>query len=491
MLKGTQTPSFLHAPSGDTTDADDAIEIAAAYGLVADDWQEQVLRAWLQRDAQGRWSAGRWGVAVPRQNGKNAVVEILELYVLAILGLRVLHTAHEVKTARKAFLRLASFFENEREFPDLYGMAKSIRKANGQEAIFLHSPDCPVSGPNRCSCRDGASVEFIARSKNSGRGFTVDMLVCDEAQEYPEEAQAALLPTISAAPSGDPVQVILGTPPGPKDNGDVFARMHAVAHERIDPRLAWAEWAATGEVDTSDRRLWEANNPSLGGRLLESTIEDEFASFSREMFARERLGMWSSDRELSVIPQKDWDDCLVNSAPDGEITAIGLDMNPERTSVVVAVALKTEAGTHVELARVDEPDSTIELVNWVSQRAKRRVPVVMDSYSPARSLEPGLKQKKASTFALSGNELMQACGGFYDAVTQDRTVSHIGQEQLDASLAGAKRQSIGDAGGWKWSRKQLDSDLVPLMAVTCAWFGAEKFAKPPRSSVQKGRVLLG
>ena len=476
MLKGTQTPTFVHAPDGDESDALDAIEVAAAYGLVADEWQEHVLRTWMRRDAQGRWAAGRWGIAVPRQNGKNAVVEILELYALTILGLRILHTAHEVKTARKAFLRLASFFENEREYPDLAGMVKSIRKANGQEAIFL---------------TNGASVEFIARSKNSGRGFTVDMLVCDEAQEYPEEAQAALLPTISAAPSGDPVQVILGTPPGPKDNGDVFARMHAVAHERIDPRLSWAEWAATGEVDTSDRQGWATTNPSVGGRLLESTIEDEFASFSREMFARERMGMWSSDRELSVIPQRDWDDCLVGSAPDGEITAIGLDMNPERTSVVVAVALKTEAGTHVELARVDEPDSTIELVNWVSQRAKRRVPVVMDSYSPARSLEPGLKQKKARTFALSGNELMQACGGFYDAVTQDRTVSHIGQEQLDASLAGAKRQSIGDAGGWKWSRKNLDSDLVPLMAVTCAWFGAEKFAKPPRSSIQKGRVLLG
>ena len=476
MLQGAQAPSFVHAPSGDATDAEDAIEIAAAYGLVADEWQERVLKAWMQRDEHGRWSAGRWGVAVPRQNGKNAVVEILELYALTILGLRVLHTAHEVKTARKAFLRLASFFENDREHPDLAGMVKSIRKANGQEAIFL---------------TNGGSVEFIARSKNSGRGFTVDMLVCDEAQEYPEEAQAALLPTISAAPSGDPVQVILGTPPGPRDNGEVFSRMHALAHEEIDPRMAWVEWAAVGEIDTADRALWERNNPSLGGRLLESTLEDEFASFSRELFARERLGMWSSDKDLSVIPQADWDACLVGDAPDGQITAIGLDMDPERTAVVIAVAVKTEAGTHVELARIDEPDSTVELVNWVSQRARRRIPVVMDAYSPARSLEPGLKQKKCRTFALSGNELMQACGGFYDAVTQDGNVTHIGQEQLDSSLAGAKRQSIGDAGGWKWSRKELESDLVPIMAVTCAWFGAQKFAKPVRSNNQKGRVLLG
>jgi hypothetical protein len=470
------TPTFEWVPDGDTSMGEEAVELAAHYGLTPDPWQEHVIKAWLRTGADGKWVAGRVGCAIPRQQGKNAILEVVQLYMLSILGLRILATAHEVKTSRKAFLRLASFFENDRDYPELAELVKSIRKANGQEAIFLNN---------------GGSIEFIARSKNSGRGFTVDVLVCDESQEFPEDAQAALLPTISAAPSGDPIQIMVGTPPGPKDNGEVFARMHSIAHERIDPRLSWVEWAAVGEIDTEDRSLWARINPALGRRLVLNTLIDEFGSMSREMFARERLGMWSSDKELSVIPQADWDACLVDEAPEGQITAIGLDMDPERTAVVVAVAVKTESGTHVELARIDEPDSTVELVNWISQRARRRIPVVVDAYSPARSLEPGLKQKKCRTFALAGNELMQACGGFYDAVTQDRTVTHIGQEQLDASLAGAKRQSIGDAGGWKWSRKELESDLVPIMAVTCAWFGAQKFAKPVRSNNQKGRVLLG
>ena len=475
MLAGSQVPTFSWGPGGGTEHAEGAIEVATLVGLIPDPWQEEVLRTWMRSDASGRWAAGRWGIAVPRQSGKNALVEIIEIYCAGILGMKVLHTAHETKTATKAFDRVASFFESG-PFADRVKDKGGIYRGRGEQAIRL---------------KNGGSIEFIARTKNSGRGFTVDMLVFDEAQDFDEDAQAALLPTISAAPQGDPVQVILGTPPTDIVKGEVFKRVHDLAHEQIDPRLAWCEWAVTGDVDVEDRELWALTNPALGRRVLESTIADECGSFSPEFFARERLGMWSSDSELSVIPAKDWDACRVDAAPDGQITAIGLDMNPERTSVVVAVAVKTEAGTHVELARVDEPDSTIELVNWVSQRAKRRVPVVMDSYSPARSLEPGLKQKKARTFALSGNELMQACGGFYDAVTQDRTVSHIGQEQLDASLAGAKRQSIGDAGGWKWSRKNLDSDLVPLMAVTCAWFGAEKFAKPRRSNNQKGRVLIG
>lgn len=472
MLEGVQEPTFSWGPDGDTEHAERAIEVATLLGLTPDPWQETVLRTWMRVDDSGRWAAGRWAVAVPRQNGKNALVEILEIYCAAFLGLKILHTAHEVKTTVKAFNRVVSFFETA----DMESRVKSTTHGRGEQAIILNN---------------GGSIEFIARTKNSGRGFTVDMLVFDEAQEFTEDAQAALLPTISAAPSGDPVQVILGTPPSESVNGEVFQRVHALAHEQIDPRLAWCEWAVTGDIDVSDRELWAATNPALGRRLLEPTVEDEFGSFSREYFARERLGMWASDSELSVIPQADWDQCLIGEAPDAQITAIGLDMNPERTAMVIAVAVKTEAGTHVELARVDEPDSTVELVNWISQRARRRIPVVVDAYSPARSLEPGLKQKKARTFALSGNELMQACGGFHDAVVNDKTVTHIGQEQLTASLMSAKRHAIGDAGGWKWSRKRLDSDLTPLMAVTCAWFGAEKFAKPVRSNNQKGRVLLG
>ena len=339
-------PTFEWVPDGDSSMGDEAVELAAHYGLTPDPWQEHVIKSWLRTGEDGRWVSGRVGLAIPRQQGKNAILEVVQLYMLSILGLRVLATAHEVKTARKAFLRLSSFFENERQYPELAELVKSIRKANGQEAIFLNN---------------GGSIEFIARSKNSGRGFTVDVLICDESQEFPEEAQAALLPTISAAPSGDPIQIMVGTPPGPKDNGEVFARMHAIAHEQVDPRLTWCEWAAVGEIDTEDRALWERINPALGRRLVMNTLIDEFGSMSREMFARERLGMWSSDKELSVIPQADWDACLVPEAPEGQITAIGLDMDPERTAVVIAVAVKTEAGTHVELARIDEPDSTVEI----------------------------------------------------------------------------------------------------------------------------------
>src|SRR5690606_12832897 len=152
---GAQEPRVRLEPKHKVSDADDAVYLASSYGLVPDEWQETVLRGWLARAASDRWAAPRCGVAVPRQNGKNGILEMRELYGMVALGEKFLHTAHEVKTARKAFLRIASFFENERQYPELAALVKEIRKTNGQEAVVL---------------TNGGQVEFIARSKGSGRG---------------------------------------------------------------------------------------------------------------------------------------------------------------------------------------------------------------------------------------------------------------------------------------------------------------------------------
>lgn len=472
-LVGVQVPRVVHRPRGSRKDASDCADLASAYGLVPDPWQRFVLDSWLVRDRAGRWAAGRWGVAVPRQNGKNGILEMVELYFMAVLGLKILHTAHEVKTARKAFLRIASFFENARQYPELAELVREIRRTNGQEAITL---------------TNGGSVEFIARSKGSGRGFTVDALVCDEAQEYGEDAQAALLPTISAAPSGDPLQILLGTPPAAGMDGDVFTRMRDAGVAGKDKRLAWCEWSVQGESDVEDRTTWAETNPSLGGRLNWATVEDEFWAMSVDTFDRERRGRWLSDETQRVIPESAWSS-LVAAAPDGvEVAAYGVDMNPERTWASVAVALRDGNRIHVEVADLGDVSGAADgLVSWLVKRAGRRVPVVMDAFSPARSIEPMLKARGVRMYALSGAELMQACGGIYDAAVTDKSLTHFDQAPLNDSLAGATKKAIGDAGGWKWNRKSIDVDLTPVMSVTCAHFGATKFYRAPRGG---GKVLV-
>ena len=273
-LRGNQEPRIAVVPRAKTSDADDAAFLSSAYGLTPDPWQYTVLDGWLGRRGDGRWAAATVACAVPRQNGKNGIIEIAELYFMVGLGLKVLHTAHEVKTSRKAFIRLCSFFENHRRYPELAALVREIRRTNGQEAIILNN---------------GGSVEFISRSKGSGRGFTVDVLVCDEAQELSDEAIEALDPTTSAAPSGDPLKIFTGTPPSPSMNGEVWTRLRETALARTTTRLAWFEWSVVGDVNLDDYTNWSAANPALGIRLNPESLESERGQFSEAGFARERL----------------------------------------------------------------------------------------------------------------------------------------------------------------------------------------------------------
>src|SRR5205085_6395080 len=101
-----------------TNDVDDAVFLSSAYRLIPDDWQTPILSDWLSRRRDGKWCYGRCGLAVPRQNGKNGVIEIRELWGMVVLGEAILHAAHEVKTTRKAFKRLQHFFGKKANDPD-------------------------------------------------------------------------------------------------------------------------------------------------------------------------------------------------------------------------------------------------------------------------------------------------------------------------------------------------------------------------------------
>lgn len=278
MLNGnSQRPRFHVAPRIDRTFGDIASKFTSDYGIDPDEWQRFVLDDWLGQ-YRGQWGALTCGLAVPRQNGKNALLEFRELFGMVGLSERILHTAHEVKTAQKHFRRLKYFFGDSAgdpaaNFPELNALVKTVRSVNGQEAIMLNN---------------GGSIEIVARSKNSGRGFTVDVLVMDEAQELSENSLEALMPTTSAAPLGNPQWIFTGTPPGPSADGEVFTRIRAEALSDSAKRLAWHEWSVEGEFNLDDRELWRMTNPGLdAGRMQMDVIAGERARFSPGGFARE------------------------------------------------------------------------------------------------------------------------------------------------------------------------------------------------------------
>lgn len=477
-MRGVQTPTKSSVPEWRENHWEDVVELCSAYGLELDPWQQNVIKAASGEDAFGNWAATRVGLSVPRQCGKTALFEARELAGLLLFGEQlIIHSAHLLPTALEGFERIKSYFEN---YDDLGKMVRRIRLGNGDQSIEMMS---------------GQRLLFKARALGSGRGFSPDCLMLDEAQILGRRQWSNLFPSMSARPN--PQAWLAGTPPTEDDDAEAFSTIRESALEGRDKRSAWLEWTMEEGDSLDDKQVWAKAIPALGGRIQVSTVEDERNSMSDEQFAAERLGLWRSAQELAVIPVEDWMDRAAPSAPEGfEISAIGLDMNLERTVVSVSVAVRDDGGrTHVELAALsaEELFSTDGLIAWVAKRARRRIPVVMDGLSPVRSLEPLLREKKVMVRALSANELMQACGGFYDSVVKDKSLTHFDQEQLNSSLAGGKRQKIGDAGGWKWSRKTLDVDLTPIMAATCAHYGAVKFGKvrqPAEAKGNSGRVMV-
>lgn len=181
--------------SPDLSEYEVVLDFFKGYGLTPDPWQELVLKDWMTKRPDGKWANPRCGLSVPRQKGKSLLLELRIIYGLVFLGERILFASHEVRSSDQIFNRLAGFFEDSK-YPELNALLRKngIRRANGQQGIYLDN---------------GASVQFIARTKGGGRGFTVDALILDECQQLNADAYAALLPTTSAAPQGNP-QVVLG-----------------------------------------------------------------------------------------------------------------------------------------------------------------------------------------------------------------------------------------------------------------------------------------
>ena len=484
---GSQAPRIAHEPDLRLSDGDDAIFLGSSYGLTPDEWQARVIRSWLATDRSGGLRVGRAGLAVPRQNGKNGILEIVELFKMVAQGRKILHTAHEVKTARKAFLRLASFFENERKFPEMADLVDSVRRTNGQEAIEL---------------TNGGSCEFVARSRGSGRGFTVDDLVCDEAQELTDEQLEALLPTISSAPSGSPQQIYTGTPPGPGVPGVVFTRVREHGVLGNDKRLSWHEWSIPDDVlpavaVRSWRELAFETNPALGVRLNIQTVKDELGAMSMEGFCRERLGKWSvGGSSLKAVQFPRWRRLTVTAeeAPQVGVTVFAVRFSVNGLVAAVGVARRPPSGPiHVEGVEVfDMAAGIAPIVDFLVGKADSAAHIVVDGKSGADLLIQALRDRgvrnKRLIVKMTPDLVTQACSSMLQALS-DMSLSHIGQPVLDRQVEVAVPRKIGNFGGFGWGAPDGE-DVSLFEAVTYAFLFAKTTKSRRGASADRGVVLL-
>ncbi|WP_079106584.1 terminase [Streptomyces hygroscopicus] len=467
---GWQTPPIQTAPPAVSTAGQEAIDLAARAGLVLDPWQQHVLRVGMGEKPDGSWAAFEVAFNVPRQNGKGGIIEARELWGLFIGGEElILHSAHEFKTAKNAFKRIERLI---RQTPDLHKRVKTYRQTVGEEGIELHT---------------GQLLRFIARSKGSGRGFTGHCNVMDEDMILGDNEMDALLPTMAAVE--DP-QIWYAGSAGIGAPSVQLGRLRRRALAAIelgapDPSLAYMEWSADPHVDEcaadctahddpeSDEAVLKSN-PGIGHRLTLEKVARERATLSAAGYARERLGVgdYPSDSAdtWQVIGEEVWRALADATSRPEDPVAFAIDTTPERSHSAIGVAGLSGAAVHVEV--VDHQPGT----GWVVDRAVeldgRHSPRcwVVDEGGPAGSLIPELRKAGLLVVSPKARQVAQACGQFYDAVTEQSLV-HIDNAPLAAALAGAQQRPLGDA--WAWARRGVSVDISPLVAVTLAKWGLE------------------
>lgn len=430
------------------SDGDDACDLMEAMGFTPDGWQRDVMVDWCARDTEDSPSYLTMGLTVPRQNGKNGDIEIFEYYKMIVCGEHILHTAHQVKTANKSFQRLASFFSDPAH-PEIKALVANIRRTNGEQGIYL---------------KNGAFIEYSARSRGASRGNTYSIVVFDEAQELKDDQIEALMPTLAASLTGYRQLIYTGTPPGPDSPGTVFERLRSSCLSETCPKkTCWHEWSIEELPDPNSTfadllpQVYDTN-PAMGIRLDEDFTENEFTAMSIDGFARERLGWWAEKATVTAkISEKAWKALEVapEDAPVADKTCFGVKFSADGSEVaLVACDLCGDSFVLGLVATATLADGTRWIADYLSShgRPESVAAIAIDGLRGRAALVSNLNgvYPRQAIMQTSSRDVISAATMLDEAI-RDKVALHLsgaGQEPLNISALTSLERPIGRDGGW-------------------------------------------
>ncbi len=434
-----------------------------------------------------KWICSEYAEIAPRQNGKGIIPEVRVLAGLFLFGEEyITWSAHQYKTATKAFIRLRKLLKALEERGKIPRGEVRITSGRGDEMIEYR--------------KTGQVVEFIARTAKSGRGFTGDLSIIDETFGYTSAEQSAIMPTLSARPNSQIIYT--STPPLDGETGDVLFDLQTRALMGTDPGLGYRDWGAPGtlddvfggnskfKIDLDDEGLWRRTNPAYGIRVGYDAIARERRAMTEIDFTRERLGVWPKQMVGGgAIDLDKWNGIAdPNSIRTGEC-AIGIDIAPDRACFAIGLygagitIGNDQVIGHMQL--VDYDYGTKGLIDRLVElnTVLKPVTIAMGKGTFA-GLETELKMamltvpedsehpKRGDLLIMNGLDLAASCGHMLDAV-RDGTMrvkpDPKSPEILDLAVKGAQlRQTENTV---SWSRKEGAADITPLQAVTNARYG--------------------
>lgn len=456
-------------------------EQCAEWGDSFDAWQDGLGQLLLGIREDGLYAATVGGntLSIPRQVAKTFIVgRIVFALAARFPDMTILWTAHRIRTASQTFDKLKGLAKRPSVRPYMLDNASGgIRSVNGEQEFHF---------------RNGSKMMFGAREHGFGRGFDeVDIEVFDEAQILTEKALEDMVAATNQSrfPHGA-LLFFMGTPPRPTDAGEEFAarRRKALALKADDEVMTTAgqalyvECSADPEVgkpggpDLDDPTQVSLANPSYPHRTPPVSVQRLRENLSSDdSWRREGLGVWDAlELHRRVVSEDDWL-ALIDDGPalDEKPNGLAVDASHDREFSVAACWSDDEFAHAEEVFASGDEAATLR---WVASRAGRRIPVLIDSASPAASLIPALKAQGVDVRSGSAGDMSKACGLWLGDVKAQR-FTHGNQDSVNDALAGATQRDIGNAGGWGWDRRDPSVNIAPLVAHSLARLAAT-FRRP-------------
>lgn len=481
-MRGAVRPRVEVAPSYAYTFGPEACELMARAGQVMDPWQADAVDLLHAFRADDRFACFEYAELVGRQNGKGGILEARALAGLFLLGEKlIMWSAHEYKTAMEAFRRMRSLIRVlgtpvSETVVDFGAFNIKVSNTNGEEGFERTDT--------------GQRIKFIARSKSSGRGFSGDLNIIDEAFAYTADQHDALLPTMSARPN--PQIVYMSSPPLSGDTGEILYQLRERAEAGGDDGLGYRDWGLAGDldhlegVDLDDRGLWAAANPAFGIRITPEFVKRERRSLNPRGFARERLGIWPRRiNELGgVLDMERWAGMGDPESKRAGDVAVAVDIatNREWASVLVfgvrgddlghAQLVDYRAGTDWIVDRLIELRDALDPLGFAMARGTAASLETELGKAGIRPPDNPEEPVRGDLAVLGAVDMAAACGQVIDAVRQ-QSFRYVPSQVLDLAAAGAKTRQVGDT--IAWSRKNADTDISPVVTLTEARWLFEKW----------------
>lgn len=478
--KGNQKPRIDIYHDGEISLAEKAIALMDYYGLAPFPWQKAIIRRWLARTPEGKWANPTCGLIIPRQNGKTWLFRARILVGMIFLGEHIVYTAHQLTTVDEIKrLTLKFFYDAEPEIRDLL-TTEFDKEPKSFDYIEL---------------RNGGRCIFRVRSRSAGLGFTNDVLLWDEDQECSDAQEEAMLPTLSAAPLGNPQNIMAGTPPTAGSTGTVFLRARTrLLQGKSD--ICWQEWSVENIHDEHDENAWFDTNPSLGYKLQYDAVKAEANSFSQDSFNRMRLGWIPGVDSKRVFTDDEWNVLAVKEVklPEEPELVYSVKFAPDRSAVTLAVGVIMGDKIHVEIIdRKRLSNGLAWLEAWLLDRWRKANMIIIDGAAGQGILVEDLvrSNKRIAKRILTPNvkEAGSAYATFYQAV-QEGTLTHYNQPILNSAIRSCQRRDIGKDGMFGYAPINQNIGVDPVEAVAFAYYGANRFRGKKKNTGGSRLVFL-